>query len=87
MLPPMSKNAQGNNYEVSISTSDVMKNLNVPVLNVDVKKMMKPIIASVSEKYKYKKLDNSENVKFKCKTVLRIRSEIDWVLILLHILP
>ena len=77
MLPPMSKNAQGNNYEVSISTSDVMKNLNVPVLNVDVKKMMKPIIASVSEKYKLKlyntkKLSLELNVKISTTNDIKI---------------
>jgi len=73
----MSKNAQGNNYEVSISTSDVMKNLNVPVLNVDVKKMMKPIIASVSEKYKLKlyntkKLSLELNVKISTTNDIKI---------------
>lgn len=75
MLPPMSKNAEGNNYEVSISTSDVMKNLNVPVLNVDVKKMMKPIIAKVSEKYKLK-LNNTRKISLELNAKMSTTNDI-----------
>ena len=75
MLPPMSKNAEGNNYEVSISTSDVMKNLNVPVLNVDVKKMMKPIIAKVSEKYKLK-LNNTRKISLELNANMSTTNDI-----------
>ena len=71
----MSKNAEGNNYEVSISTSDVMKNLNVPVLNVDVKKMMKPIIAKVSEKYKLK-LNNTRKISLELNANMSTTNDI-----------
>lgn len=71
----MSKNAEGNNYEVSISTSDVMKNLNVPVLNVDVKKMMKPIIAKVSEKYKLK-LNNTRKISLELNAKMSTTNDI-----------
>jgi hypothetical protein len=74
VLPPMSKNAQGNNYEVSISSSEVMRNLNIPVLNVDVKKMMKPVLASLSEKYR-QKLNNTRTTSLELSAAMHSTKE------------
>jgi kinetochore protein NDC80 len=74
VLPSTSKNAQGHNYEVSITSNDIMKRLEVSVLNVDVKKMMKPVIASVSEKYK-QKLINTRTTSLELNAAVHMTTE------------
>ena len=75
ILPPTSKNAQGNNYEVLMTSNDLMKALDVTVLNVDVKKMMKPVILNVSDKYK-QKLMNSRSISLELNESIHTANEI-----------